>query len=153
MSKNVRLILLFSLLGLLAGVIKSYQEPMFQVYRLFLIHDNDNKNATVNNSVWFKDNVMRLKSNVIARTYSKSNPNVKINTDGRLSEMKIYIPESFSKTEVFNSLKAELDLTGASIYKSQYQYNTINRSSIFHYLITGLFLGLLTNFFRDLRKS
>lgn len=151
MSNNIKVLLLFSLLGLLAGASKSYQEPMYQVYRLFLIHDS--KNATVNNSVWFKDNVMRLKSNVIARTYSKSNPKVKINTDGKLSEMKIYIPESFSKTEVFNSLKSELNLTDSSIYKIQYQYNTIDRSSIFHYLIAGLFLGLLTNFFRDMRKS
>jgi hypothetical protein len=145
MSKAQRIILP-TIIGVLIGIISMLFQPVYNIYRFQLNHDENNLKE--NQNVWFEDRIFVLPNDLMARSYSSYNEKLlkKPVPQGLITEVKVYLPNDQNKIIAFEGVEQQAKNTTTKILNSWKQGEVREWLTLISWSLFGFFIGLLLNY-------
>jgi len=147
-----KLILITTLICTLIGITTFLTKPKHKIYRVQLEHLEGEDNEF--SKFWFQDEVIILPAtNYVARVYSNYNLESVKNPTNKITEVKIYIPESINSSNVleeFNDYLKDKPIKVLS-YKKQGELREWN--IILGWIIFGIFLAITVDFIISFKRN
>ena len=145
MSKAQRIILP-TIIGILIGIISMLFQPVYNIYRFQLNHDENNLKE--NQDIWFEDRVFVLPNDLMARSYSSYNEKHLTGPvpDGLITEVKVYLPSDQKEIVAFEGIEQQTSNTTTKILNIRKQGEVRVWMTLISLSIFGFFIVLLLNF-------
>lgn len=145
MSKAQRIILP-TLTGVLIGIVSMLLNPVYDIYRLQLNHDENHLNEK--QDIWFEDRVFVLPNKLMARSYSSYNEKHLTGPvpEGLITEVKVYLPSDQNEDLAYEGVEQQTINTTTKILNIRKQGEVREWMILISWSIFGFFIGLLLNY-------